>query len=177
MSRKCWVPWLVASRKLSVGADVWEPALPRRRGGGPPPTRLRLLMIASCEIPVLRSAGLLDPLWEPDLDLEEPVRRRVGRDVGGDEEVALGQCLVRVRLAVCAFERDLLSWCGDEAEDPADRGLAACEHERRRAAAWIGHRHGYAAALAGEIDRVLVDRRRAGVARRGESEYGAQACE
>ena len=34
LSRKCWVPWLVASRKLSVCADVWEPALaaaPKRR--------------------------------------------------------------------------------------------------------------------------------------------------
>src|SRR6059058_6156175 len=34
LSRKFWVPWLVASRKLSVGGDVWEPALaaaPRRR--------------------------------------------------------------------------------------------------------------------------------------------------
>src|SRR4051812_18700070 len=128
-------------------------------------------------IPLLRSAGLLDPLWKPHLDLEEPVRRPVGRDVRGDEEVALSQRLVRVRLAVGALERDLLCRCVDEAEDPADSGLAACQHERRRAAAWIGHRHGHAAALAGEIDRVLVDRRRAGVARGGESEYGAQARE
>src|SRR5207253_1905329 len=125
-----------------------------------------VLTIASC--------GYRIPLREPDLDLEEPVRRPVGRDLGGNAEIAHGQCLVGERLAVGVFEGDFLGWRVDEAEDPADRGLAARQHERRGAAARIGDRNGHAAALAAEVDRVLVERRRACEARDGESEYGAE---